>query len=201
MSKNKTTATILAVSVLLSGCLEPIPPSITDISDTKVEVSAFSNFGVYPTVDAIDEKANQGCSMYGKQPVYLDNHCSSHDIDTTIFCNDRGYCHTTTSSTCKTVTYLFSCIQPTTQWREIKAEYADDMKRACQQETEYVEDCLLRSWPIFQTHTEIICAVPVGEEALLPSGATWIKAPFEAEICAKLERENTQADTSDKDSS
>ena len=129
-----TLGTILALAVLTTGCveIEPTPPEITTISDTAVEVTAFSNLWVWPTEEEVTKKAYQGCSTYGKQAIYQGQHCSSHDINTNTYCyggREASYqynystgtfqytpstpetCRTHTSTTCEAVTYVFSCIK------------------------------------------------------------------------------------------
>ena len=92
---------VLAGAFGITGCMKSPPqaPFITDISDTKVEVTAVHSgdglefLGEWPNEGALLEQADAGCRINQKSPIGpLSWRCSVHD----------GY-------VCLQRTYLYAC--------------------------------------------------------------------------------------------
>lgn len=144
---------VLALGMLATGCMEATPPQITSISDAAVEVttdavcvyeesSSTEHESPYqqadppiclwePIKNAIEEKANQGCSAYEKRAIYQGQTCGGTDTNVSTYCygGSEPYwyynystgiyqyvpgtpetCSTSTNTYCTTTTYIFSCI-------------------------------------------------------------------------------------------
>ena len=82
------TTTTLAGTVLLAGCSDPVPLVIADLQTDKVTIQADEK----ESIDAVFEKAREGCAVHGRMPRYLNEgkHCTStvcNPIFGTLYCS------------------------------------------------------------------------------------------------------------------